>query len=166
MLSHMNEVDPFISAGFCMRCKNMFFQHKHAPMLHRDKRNTQKRLVQGKQIPTNSRKDKSANFELAHNCIKSFKSGAYLHTVEVKNMLSGNPKVGSSMEERFVHLKSNGMGRCKKDQRDEIIPCEASLRHDIVGHLILGLEKGEVALEYYFLLGKTGLIDLSFGYIL
>jgi len=104
MLSHMNEVDPFISAGFCMRCKNMFFQHKHAPMLHRDKRNTQKSLVQGKKIPTNCRKDKSANFELAHDCIKSFKSGAYLHTVEVKNMLSGNPKVGSSMKERFIHF--------------------------------------------------------------
>ena len=77
---------------------------KHAPMLRHVKWNTQKSLDQGKTIPTNSRKDKSANFRFSHDCIKFFKSGAYLHTIKMKNMPSGNPKVGSSMKERFIHF--------------------------------------------------------------
>ena len=30
--------------------------------------------------------------------------GAYFYTIEVKNMPSRNPKVGSSTKERFIHL--------------------------------------------------------------
>ena len=73
-------------------------------MLHHVKRNTQKRLDQGKKIPTNSRKDKSVNFGFTHDCTKFIKSGTYLHTVKVKSMPSRNPKVGSSTKERFIHL--------------------------------------------------------------
>ena len=68
------------------------------------KRDTQKSFDQDKNIPTDGRKDKSANFGFAYDCTKFFKSEAYLHTVEVKNMLSRNPKVGSSTKERFIYL--------------------------------------------------------------
>ena len=68
------------------------------------KRDTQKSLDQDKKIPTDGRKDKSANFELTHDCTKFLKGGTYLHTVEVKNMLKGNPKVGNNTKERFIHL--------------------------------------------------------------
>ena len=46
----------------------------------------------------------SANLGFTHDCTKFFKSGPYLHTIEVKNMLSGNPKVGSGMKKRFIHF--------------------------------------------------------------
>ena len=61
-------------------------------------------MDKGKKIPTNGGKDKSANYRFIQDCTKFFKSWAYLHTIKVKNMLSGNPKVGSSTKERFIHF--------------------------------------------------------------
>ena len=39
-----------------------------------------------------------------HDCTKFLKRGAYLHIIKVKDMSSRNPKFGSSMKERFIHL--------------------------------------------------------------
>lgn len=82
------------------------------------KRDTQKSLDQDKKIPTDSRKDKSANFMLPHDCTKFLKGGTYLHTVEVKNMLSGNLKVGSSTKERFIHFELVIKKKCKRDRKE------------------------------------------------
>ena len=60
--------------------------------------------TKARRSPTNGGKDKSANFEFNHDCTKFFKNGAYLHTIEVKNTSSGNPKVGSFTKERFIHF--------------------------------------------------------------
>ena len=70
----------------------------------RVKGDTQKSLDKGKKMPTNGGKNKSANFGFTCNCIKFFKSGGYLHNIEVKNMSSRNPKVGNSTKERFFHF--------------------------------------------------------------
>ena len=56
------------------------------------------------QSPHHWWEDKSANYGFTHDCTKFFRSGAYLHTIEVKNMPSGNSKVGSSTKERFIHF--------------------------------------------------------------
>ena len=90
-------------------------------MLHHVKRNTQKRLDQGKKIPTNSRKDESANIKFTHNCTKLFNSGSYFHIIELENMPSRNPKVGSNMKKKFIHFDLVVKKDARKAKRDERI---------------------------------------------
>ena len=61
-------------------------------------------MNQGRKIPTHGRKDEVAHFGFTHDCTKLLKSGAYLYIIEVENMLSRDPMVGSSTKERFIHF--------------------------------------------------------------
>ena len=61
-------------------------------------------MNQGRKITTHDRKDKVVHRRFTHDCTELLKSGAYLYTVELKNMLSRDPIIGSSTNKRFTHL--------------------------------------------------------------
>ena len=77
---------------------------KNAPLLCFFKRNTQQSLNQGRKITTHGRKDKVVHQRFTYDCTKLLKNGAYLYTVELKNMPSRDPIVGNNMKKRFIHL--------------------------------------------------------------
>ena len=77
---------------------------KNAPLLCFFKRNTQQSLNQGRKITTHGRKDKVVHQRFTYDCPKLLKSGAYLYAIEVQNMSSRDPVIGSNKKKRFIHL--------------------------------------------------------------
>ena len=77
---------------------------KNASLLCLFKRNTQQNLNQGRKITTHGRKDKVVHRRFTHDYTKLLKSGAYLYTIELKNMPSRDLIVGSSTKKQFIHL--------------------------------------------------------------
>ena len=69
------------------------FQEEHPQSLNR-----------GGKITTHGRKDKVVHWRFTHDRTKLLKSGAYLYTVELKNMSSRDPIIGINMKKRFTYL--------------------------------------------------------------
>ena len=77
---------------------------KHKSLLHHSQRDPQKVMSSVSRILANGRKNGSANIRFAHDCTKLFNSGSYFHIIELENMPSRNPKVGSGMKKWFIHF--------------------------------------------------------------
>ena len=94
---------------------------KHTSLLRHSQRNPQKVMNQVSRILANGRKDESANIKFAHNCTKLFNSGSYFHIIELENMPSRNPKVGSNTKKKFIHFDLVVKKDARKAERDERI---------------------------------------------
>ena len=64
----------------------------------------------------------------SYDCTKLLKSGAYLYIVELKNMPSRDPIVGSGTNERFIHLDFMIWKNAKETERkDSLFETRAKL---------------------------------------
>ena len=74
-----------------------------------------------REIFVSNGKNESTNVGLAHDHTKFFKSGVYFHTIELENILSGNPKLSGSMKKRVIYFDLMIRRDAKETKRDESI---------------------------------------------
>ena len=78
-------------------------------------------MSQVREVFIGGRKNESTNVRFTHNCTRFFKSEAYFHTIELKNMSSRDPKLSGYTQKRLIHFDLMIGREARETERDESI---------------------------------------------